>query len=75
MSRIASGALTPIKMVYVYMCIKMVYVYMCTCSRVRMLTCSCMSVRAGSIVYYEFVDALLAKDENIQRDAAYYDRR
>uniref|UniRef100_A0A6U4UY24 EF-hand domain-containing protein n=1 Tax=Hemiselmis andersenii TaxID=464988 RepID=A0A6U4UY24_HEMAN len=29
----------------------------------------------GGIVYYEFVDALLQKDEGIQRDATYYDRR
>lgn len=29
----------------------------------------------GGIVYYEFVDALLQKDEGIVRDAAYYDRR
>mmetsp|Transcript_29479 Transcript_29479/g.74061 ORF Transcript_29479/g.74061 Transcript_29479/m.74061 type:complete len:320 (+) Transcript_29479:195-1154(+) len=29
----------------------------------------------GGIVYYEFVDALLQKDEGITRDATYYDRR
>lgn len=29
----------------------------------------------GGIVYYEFVDALLQKDEGIVRDATYYDKR
>ena len=29
----------------------------------------------GGIVYYEFVDALLQKDQNAGRDASYYYRR